>query len=107
MTRMMIVLIARVVPQPMSSASRPCTPPSTDVTTTAVPGLRPWLRRVSPVDVPEDEVERRQDRDHIGHEHAAQQPRQDRHVAERRRTDLHSERAGRALGDYVVAHLPE
>src|SRR6476660_7365404 len=79
-----IVLIASVVPQPIW---RPITG--------------------SPVDVPEDEVEAGEDRDDVGDVHAAQHPRQDRHVAERRRPDLHAERAGRALRDDVVAHLTE
>src|SRR4029077_12414254 len=82
--RTMIALIARVVPQPTSNA----------ITS-------------SPVDIPEDEIEAGEDRDDVGDVHAAQHPRQDRHVAERRRPDLHSERAGRALRDDVVAHLTE
>src|SRR4051812_30365930 len=80
------VLIASVVPQPISSAN--------------VIGM-------SPINVSEDEVERSEDRDDIGNVDAAQQPRQDRDVAEARGADLHPERTGRALGHEVVAHLTE
>src|SRR5258708_5911679 len=75
------VLIASVVPQPIS---KPITS--------------------SPVDVSEDEVKAREDRDDVGHVHAAQHPRQDRHVAERSAADLRAERARRALRDDVVTH---
>src|SRR6476660_839570 len=95
--RTMIALIARVVPQPTSNAI------------TSSPSVRSRLHPQcgSPVDVPEDEVEAGEDRDDVGDVHAAQHPRQDRDVAERRRPDLHAERAGRALRDDVVAHLTE
>src|SRR5664279_59673 len=100
------VLIASVVPHPMFSA----------ITTTRSQWLprcdaprghtsaRSAVRRVSaasarsPVDVSEDEVQAGQDRHDVGHVHAAQHPRQDRHVAERGAADLGAERSGRTLG---------
>src|SRR4030081_435100 len=99
------VLIASVVPHP------------TSIPITTAPSLRCALRhrtaasarrRISaasahsPVDVSENEVEAREDRDDVGHVDAAQQPRQERDVAERRAADLGAERTGRTLGDDVV-----
>src|ERR1700694_5995357 len=103
-----IVLIASVVPHPRSRASGAS---AWKLTISgrlryAVPAIRPRLRCVSPVDVSQNEIQRSEDRDDVGHVHTLQQPRQDRHVAERRGPDLHAERAGRALRDHVVAHLP-
>src|SRR3954467_10679386 len=66
--------------------------------------MRAWW---SSVDVTQDEVEAGQHRDDVGYVDAAQEPRQDRDVRERRRADLHSERSGRTLADDVVAHLAE
>src|SRR5688572_17365403 len=52
---------------------------------------RRWPK--SSVDVSEDEVEAPEDCDHVGDVDAAGDPRDDRHVVERRRPDLHAERA--------------
>src|SRR3954469_1327274 len=72
------VLIARVVPQPMSTASERFTINGPLRYGVASVGSR--LRYVSSVDVPQDEVERRENRDDVGDEHTAQHPRQDRDV---------------------------
>src|SRR5687768_3876933 len=63
--------------------------------------------RPSPVDVPEDEVQRGEDRDDVGDVRAAQHPRQDRDVVEAGRADLAAERPEATLRDHVVAHLAE
>src|SRR5450432_1494268 len=96
------VLIARTVPQPMSSAINMA--PSTArkggyAEKRFAASARP---ESSLVDVPEDEIEARENRDDVRHVHPAQHPRQDRHVAQRRGADLGTERAGRALRDDVV-----
>src|SRR5207302_4203135 len=46
-------------------------------------------------------------RDHVGHEGAAEHMRSDADVRERGRADLHSVRLVAAIGDEVVAELPE
>src|SRR5262245_6500981 len=56
----------------------------------------------SSIDVSEDEVQRRQDRDDVGHVDAAQNPRHDGDVVEAGRADLHPERPEVTLGDDVV-----
>src|SRR6187431_1314714 len=61
----------------------------------------------SSIDVPEDEVEAGEDRDDVGDEHAAEDPRQHRHVVEAGRADLQPERPEVALRDHVVAHGAE
>src|SRR3954470_11786122 len=91
-----IVLMARVVPHPTSSASIAVI--SGRLRSALAPLVALHCASCAlPVDVSENEVERRQDRDDVGNVHTAQHPGQDRDVAERRRADLAPERAGRAL----------
>src|SRR3954453_9307165 len=63
--------------------------------------------RYSPVDVAQDEVDRRNDRDDVGHVHILQQPRQYRNVVERGRADLDPV-GNEPIGAHdVVTHLPQ
>src|SRR4029079_3235295 len=61
----------------------------------------------SSIDVPEDEVEGSENRDHVGYVDTTQYPRNDRDVVEAGRADLDAEWTEVAVADRVVAHLTE
>src|SRR3954470_15714366 len=96
-----------MAPAGSRTATRPPTTRSTDwpqygTSTASVPSIS-----TSPVDVTEDEVEGREDRDDVGDVHALERPRHDGDVVEAGRADLDPERAELAPRHHVVTHLAE